>query len=76
MERRSFFRRMVFPIALVLGVMILSINAYDFSRRIQNHTLHFILSNRSAILMFPSIWLGVLFANTIVFFRGENDRIS
>jgi len=70
MIRQGFFRRVVFPIALVMGVMILSINVYDFSRQIQNRTLHFILSNGSAILMFLSIWLGALFANTIAFFRG------
>lgn len=67
---RDFFRRVVFPIALVMGIMILSINVYDFSRQIQNRTLHFILANSSAILMFLSIWLGALFANTIAFFRG------
>lgn len=72
MIRRSFLRRVVFPIILVLGVMILSINVYDASRHIQNRTLHSILSNGSAIFMFLSIWLGALLANTLAFFSGAS----
>lgn len=70
MREQSYFRRVFFPIFLVMGVMIISINVYDFSRRIDNRTLHAILSNGGAIFMFISIWLGALFANTIAFFRG------
>lgn len=77
MERQSFFRRVVFPIILLLGVMIVSINVYDFSRRIENRPLHLILSNIGSVFMFLSIWLGALFANTIAFFRGArfSERI-
>ena len=70
MRKQGFFRRVIFPIILVTGVMTLSINVYDFSRHIENRTLHQILSNGSAIFMFLSIWLGAFFANTIAFFRG------
>lgn len=78
MQRQSFSRRVVFPIILVLGAMIISINVYDFSRHIENRTLHSILSNGGAILMFISIWLGAFFANTIAFFRGATfaERIA
>jgi len=70
MERQSFNRRIVFPIFLVLGVMILSSAAYDFSRHIQNQSLHLILSYAGAVFMFLSIWLGSIFANTLAFFKG------
>ena len=70
MERQSFNRRIVFPICLVLGVMILSSAAYDFSRYIENQPLHLILSYAGAVFMFLSIWLGSLFANTLAFFKG------
>jgi len=74
MRKQPFFRRVIFPIILVMGVMILSVNLYDVSRHIENRTLHLILSNGSAIFMFISIWLGAFFANTIAFFRGATFR--
>jgi len=70
MERQSFFRRVVVPIVLVMGTMIISINVYNISRHVENRTLHSFLSNAGAIFMFLSIWLGALFGNTIAFFRG------
>lgn len=70
MERQSFFRRVVFPIVFVMGVMIVSINVYNISRYVENCSLHLILSSTGAIFMFLSIWLGALFGNTIAFFRG------
>ncbi len=72
MEKQSFSRRILFPIALVMGTMIISINAYDLSRSIENQTLHQSIAHISAVLMFLSIWLGALFANTIAFFRGAS----
>ena len=63
MEHPSFNRRVVSPICLVLGVMILSSAAYDHSRHIENHALHLIISHAAAVFMFLSIWLGALFAN-------------
>lgn len=72
MVRQSFFRRVVVPILLVMGTMIVSINAYNISRHVENRTLHSILSNAGAIFMFLSIWLGALFGNTIAFFRGAS----
>lgn len=70
MKRQSFFRRVIFPIVLVSGVMVISILIYDAARQITNRTLHSILAHSSAIFMFLSIWLGALFGNTIAFFRG------
>ena len=72
MVRQRFLRRVVFPILVVVGVMIGSINIYNSSRHIDNRPLHLILSNSGALCMFLSIWLGALFSNTIAFFRGAS----
>jgi len=72
MKRQRFLRRVASPIILVLGVMIASINIYNFSRHIDSRSLHLILSNFGALFMFLSIWLGALFGNTIAFFRGAS----
>ena len=74
MERQSLYRRIIFPILLVAGVMLLSINLYNFSRRIDHHALHLVVSHTSAVFMFLSVWLGALFSNTIAFFRGASFR--
>jgi hypothetical protein len=70
MKRQSFLHRVIFPIALVLAVMVLSIHTYDGARYIANRALHSIMVHTGAIFMFLSIWLGALFGNTIAFFRG------
>ena len=72
MAKQRFFRRVVFPILLVIGFIIGSINVYNFARHIENRTLHLILSNAGTVFMFLSIWLGALFGNTIAFFRGAS----
>ena len=72
MEKQDFYRRVIFPILLVVGVMLISINNYDASRRIDNHTLHLVVSHTSAVFIFLSVWLGALFSNTLAFFRGAS----
>ena len=72
MKRQSVFRRVVFPIVWVTGVMIAAINVYNLSRSIESRVIHSILANTGAIFMFLSIWLGALFGNTIAFFRGAS----
>ncbi len=72
MQTQSLFRRVVFPIGLVLGVMIVSINAYNLSIHIENRTIYKVVVHGSAALMFLSIWLGPLFGNTIAFFQGAS----
>ena len=67
MEKQSFPQRVLFPLLLVLAVMIISTNAYDYSRRMENRWL---IAHMSAAFMFLSIWMGALFANTLSFFRG------
>ena len=74
MEPRSFFQRVGVPILLVMGIMVISVNAYDLARQIENHTLHLIAAHTSAVLMFLTIWLGALFGNTIAFFRGASFK--
>ena len=70
MEKQNLYRRVLFPILLVVGVMLVSINLYDFSRRIDHQTLYLIISHTSAVFIFVSVWLGALFGNTLAFFRG------
>ncbi len=70
MEKRSALSRIVVPIAVVSGVMVIASFAYDLSRNIDNRILHLIIAYISAILLFLSIWTGALFANTMAFFRG------
>ena len=72
MQKQNLYRRVIFPILLVMGVMLVSINVYDFSRRIDHHTLHLVVSHTSAVFIFFSVWLGALFGNTIAFFRGAS----
>jgi len=72
MEKQNLYRRVIFPILLVIGVMLLSINLYDFSRAIDHHKLHLLISHTSALFIFLSVWLGALFGNTIAFFRGAS----
>ena len=69
MEKQGFFKRVIFPIAVVMGVMILSINLYDFSRSIENREF---IAHLSAVMMFLSIWMGALFCNTMAYFRGAS----
>lgn len=74
MEKQSYARRVLFPIAVVLGVMVASSYAYDRSRTIENHTLHLWTAHISALFMMLSIWMGALFANTIAYFRGASFK--
>jgi len=60
------------PILVVMGVMILSGYLYDFSRRLENRSLHWFLSHSGALLLFLSLWLGALFSNTLAFFKGAS----
>jgi hypothetical protein len=70
MKKQSLFRRMFFPVIIVIGTMIISMNLYNFSRFIDNRNLHTIVAGVSSLFMFLSIWLGALFGNTLSFFRG------
>lgn len=74
MRKQGFFRRIILPIVVVMGLMIISINGYDFSRSITNQTLHQTMANTTAMLMFLSIWLGAMIANTIAYFQGATFR--
>lgn len=43
MEPQSFVRRVLFPVCLAIGVMVLSEAVYDYSRHIENRSLHLLL---------------------------------
>ncbi len=73
-EKQSAFQRVVLPILIVLSVMVVSINVYNYSRAIGNRSLHLFISHISAFFMFLSIWLGALFGNTFSFFRGASFK--
>ena len=69
---RPFLIRSIFPAVIVVTIMILSKLGYDFSRSINNNSLQFFVAHVTAILMFTSIWLGGLIANTMAFFLGAS----
>lgn len=68
--KQSLARRMLFPIALVTGIMVGSSLVYDFSRTLPNQVLHNGLAHAGAAGMFTAIWLGAFIAHPIAFFRG------
>lgn len=70
MVKQSLVRRLLFPIALVTGLMVVSSLMYDQSRTIENPTLHRGLAHAGAAGLFFSIWLGAFIAHPIAFFRG------
>ena len=70
MEKQSIYRRVTFPVILVIGVILISNHLYNLSRHIENNSLHLFVSHTSAAFIFLSVWLGALFGNTIAFFRG------
>ena len=68
--KQSLARRLLFPVALVTGLMVASSLMYDQARTIENQILHRGLAHLSAIVMFATIWLGAFIAHPIAFFRG------
>jgi len=68
--RQSLTRRLLFPVVLVAGIMVISSLLYDQSRSIANPLMHRFLAHAGAAGMFASIWLGAFIAHPIAFFRG------
>jgi hypothetical protein len=68
--KQSLARRLLFPIALVTGLMVASSQVYDFARTVENPALHRGLAHAGAAAMFVSIWLGAFIAHPIAYFRG------
>lgn len=67
---QSLIRRLLFPAALVAGLMFASALLYDQARGIENAAVHRGLAHASAAVMFVSIWFGAFIAHPIAFFRG------
>jgi hypothetical protein len=70
MEKQSAIRRIIVPAIPVLSAMIISINVYDLSMKITPGTLKTAVV--SVMIMFASVWLGPLLANSLAFFRGAS----
>lgn len=70
MEKKPVLQRIVFPAAVVLALMIVSVNLYNASRWWEPPILQAFFIHLSALGMFASIWLGATIANTLAFFRG------
>ena len=70
MEKKPVLQRIIFPAAVVLALMIVSINLYNTSRWWEPPILQAFFTHLSALGMFASIWLGAMIANTLAFFRG------
>ncbi len=67
-------RRIILPAGIVLGLMVTSINLYNWSRWWEPQLLHHIFAHLSAVGMFLSIWLGALIVNTIAFLNGATFK--
>ncbi len=74
MEKQPVLKRIIIPAGTVLVIMIVSINLYNASRWWRPQALHMFFANFSAALMFISIWLGAMIANTMAFFNGASFR--
>jgi hypothetical protein len=76
MMQTTFYKRVLVPSGIVLFLMILSINIYDFSPDIGlNHPgLRRILSDISALFMFISIWLGAFIAHPLAYGAGASMK--
>jgi hypothetical protein len=74
MEKQPVLKRIILPAGIVLCLMIVSINLYNYSRWWRPQALHAFFANFSAALMFISIWLGAMIANTMAFFRGASFK--
>jgi hypothetical protein len=74
MEKQPVLKRIIIPAGTVLVLMIVSINLYNASRWWRPQGLHMFFANFSAALMFISIWLGAMIANTMAFFNGASFR--
>ena len=68
--RPSLARRVLFPVALVMGIMVMSSLLYDQSRSLENSFLHRLLAHAGAAGLFVSIWLGAFIAHPVAFFGG------
>ncbi len=68
--KTSFVKRTVVPVSIVLFTMAATSVIYNYSWRINNVTLQWIVANVSAVLLFVSIGFGALVIYPVAFFRG------
>ena len=75
-RRKNALHRIVIPVGIVVLVMVVAINGYDYAPRLIQFSpgLSHILSNICALGMFVSIWLGVFIAHPMAFFAGANMK--
>ena len=75
-RRKNALHRIVIPVGIVVLVMVVAINGYDYAPRLIQFSpgLSHILSNICALGMFVSIWLGVFIAHPMAFFAGASVK--
>lgn len=75
-RRKTVFQRIVIPAGIVVLLMLVTINVYDYAPvLIKIHPgMSRVLTNIAALGMFVSIWLGVFIAHPMAFFAGANMK--
>jgi hypothetical protein len=75
-RQKNVFHRIVIPAGIVVLVMFVAINGYDYAPSLIQFSpgLSRVLSNIFALGMFVSIWLGVFIAHPMAFFAGASMK--
>ncbi len=74
MTKYSRLGRMGVPVAIVMIIMIISVNGYDFTTTVKHYGLHQFLATLFGLLMFATIWLGGFIANPVAYFMGASFK--
>ncbi len=74
MTQYSRLGRMGVPVAIVMIIMIISVNGYDFTTTVKHYGLHQFLATLFGLLMFATIWLGGFIANPVAYFMGASFK--
>jgi len=72
MEKKDYRKRVFYPVAILLVVMVASWIAYNLSWRLDNRVLQQVIASLSGILLFISVTFGALFVYPVTYFRGAS----
>ena len=74
MERQSWKKRFLYPVAGVFVIMSISWVVYNMAWRLDNRVLHELLAAISGTILFLSVTFGTLFIYPIAYFRGASAQ--
>jgi len=72
MTQKSFIKRFVEPVGIMLILALLSWLAYINSGRIENDTIHQIIARVSGVILFLTLGFGTFFVYSFMYFRGAS----